>query len=417
MLLKIVPFAAEWEPAVRRFNERLQAHAADFQQRWGRPLSVGLQFPERAESPWLPKRPDREVFEEYWLAIDAGEARGGYVVKRQPYMIEGAVRECGVMRLPISEGIIDPAYNAVAMILMKDMLQRYPLVFTFAGSGWDQPVTRWLSRLKWPTTTVPYYIKVLHAQRFFRLARILRRKPWMAWMMDAAAWTGAGYAAVQLAQMRPWASKVDLSSTDVEVMERFDGKEDELWESCANTYRMIGLRTHNILNILYPEQVKEFRRLRVRRHGKLLGWAVVIVQPFQGDKFYGDLRVGIITDCLAPRENARIVTAHALHLLESEGADIVISHQSHDSWGAALRSLGFVPYKSRHFLALAPGLASHMTPLEAAVRSSHFTKGDGDGPTNLISGGLSQFSSDRAPTEGWSGTVPLSRDQRDILYP
>ncbi len=63
MALSIIPYTKQWIPAVKEFNARLAAHAGDFRCRWGREISNGLQFPEVAESLWLPKTRNPELFD------------------------------------------------------------------------------------------------------------------------------------------------------------------------------------------------------------------------------------------------------------------------------------------------------------------------------------------------------------------
>jgi len=298
--------------------------------------------------------------------------------------VGGAVRECGFLRVPISEGIINPAYMMVAMILMRDILQRYPLVFCLGMGGLRQPVAQWVQSLNWPRAIVPLYFKVLRPYRFLRMLRYLRRKPWLALLADMAACTGAGYAAIRLAQMRPWRPAADLSPTDVEVLPAFDQGADELWESCAASYAMVGLRTHDTLNTLYPAAATNFCRLQVRSGGRMCGWVVTVVRQDAENPLFGNLRVGIIADCLAAPADAKLVLAHATRLLQSADPDLIISHQAHETWGAALRELGYLSGPSVHDLALSPELARLLQPFDSRIRQAHLTRGDGEGPTNLI---------------------------------
>jgi len=384
MHIEVVPFTPEWLPAVRSFNQRLAAHQSEFLHRWNRTISSGLQFPEVAESPWLPKRPERTVYEQFMIAVEGDDVRGGYVIKHQPYFVGGAVRKCGFLRVPISEGIVNPAYMTVALILMQDILQRYPLVFCLGMGGLRQPLPQWLRSLNWPMAIVPLYFKVLRPYRFLRMLRYLRRKPWLALLADIAACSGVGYAAIRLAQMRPRLPAVEVRLTDVEVVQAFDGGADELWDSCAGSYAMVGLRTHDTLNTLYPAAATNFCRLYVRSHGLLRGWAVTVIRQDADNPFFGNLRVGIIADCLAAPADAKVVLAHATRFLQSAGPDLIVSHQAHETWGSALRELGYLPGPSILDLALSPELARLMQPFDSRIRQAHLTRGDGEGPTNLI---------------------------------
>lgn len=383
MKIEFVPYTTEWIPEVKRFNARLAAWRDTFAERWNRSLDNGLQFPEVAESLWLPKRPDREVYEEYTLAVEGSLVRGGYVVKSQPFLIAGKMQETTHFRLPISEGIIDASYVWVGPLLVRHALRRYPYVFSFIG-GYEQPYAKLLRALGWPMSTVPLYVKVLRSFRFLRLMKLFRTSPLRALLLDICAYTGIGGIAIKAAQLRWPGPSLRLHSLDFEVVKTFDSTEDTLWESCADSYSMIGLRTAHTLNALYPPGVQAFERLRVLAKGRNIGWAIVSLREGVDDPIYGDLRVGLIVDAMARPEDAPLVIRCATQYLSLQGVDLVTSHQAHARWGLALRKLGFVSVASRHIVALGPTMAASMSPFESLMRRAHLTKGDGDGPTNLI---------------------------------
>src|SRR6266705_69741 len=105
---------------------------------------------------------------------------------------------------------------------------------------------------------------------------------------------------------------------------------------------MIAVRNSETLNILYPANSKRFLSYKVTRGGGVLGWVVLLDTPMHNDKYFGNLRVGSIVDCLALPENASAVIRAATRVLEERGADLIVSNQSHAAWSTALRNAGFV---------------------------------------------------------------------------
>jgi len=203
-------------------------------------------------------------------------------------------------------------------------------------------------------------------------------------LADICAYTGIGGIAINSGQLRWPSDALRFRSSDFEVVKQFDSTEDTLWESCADSYSLIGLRTAHTLNILYPPGVQAFKRLRVRCNGKNVGWAIVSLQKFANHSTYGSLRIGMIVDALARPEDAPLVTRFATRFLSDQGVDVITSHQADARWGLALRRLGYFSAPSKHIVALGPKMAESMVPLELVMQRAHLTKGDGDGPTNLI---------------------------------
>jgi hypothetical protein len=305
-------------------------------------------------------------------------------VKEQPFLIAGRMQKVAHLRLPISEGIINPSYMSVGPLLMTDVLRRYPYVFSFGFGGYEQPHAELVRRMRWPMLTVPLYAKVLHSFRFLRLAQLLRTSRLRALLADICAYTGIGGIAINAVQLRWPGNALVFRSSDFEIVKQFDSTEDTLWEAYADNYSMIGLRTAHALNILYPLGVQAFTRLRVRSNGKNVGWAIVSLQKLADHPIYGNLRVGMIVDALARPEDAPLVACFATQLLSDQGADVVTSHQADARWGLALRRLGYFSAPSKLIVALGPKMAESMFPFDVVMQRAYLTRGDGDGPTNLI---------------------------------
>src|SRR5439155_16645333 len=97
------------------------------------------------------------------------------------------------------------------------------------------------------------------------------------------------------------------------AVERFDGWADDLWETCRDSYGFIAVRDSRALNAVYPAGFGALTRLRVQHRGADVGWMCVRSFSAAGTWFephFGDLKLGILTDGLAP-------PAHAISVMQA----------------------------------------------------------------------------------------------------
>jgi hypothetical protein len=355
MAIEMAPYAAAYGPAIERFHLRLAAGGAD----------PAMRFPETGgEGGW----PDTQL----WLAIEGGEVRGGYILRRQSFWFGGEAHAVAHYRLPLSEGLVNRAYAQLAFRLVRDALSREPRLYALGMGGWEKPLPQMLKRLNWRMAEVPFYFKTPHPYRFLRGIRALRTSRLRRVACDGAAWSGAGWLALWLMGVgRPTAGPEPR-----EMSGSFTGWADTVWENCRARYGMAAVRDAATLDRLYPESDPRF--LRVRAGG---GWAVLLDTAMRGHRQFGDLRVGTIVDCLAPPEDAGGVVRSAARLLEDRGVDLIVSNQLHGAWSDALREAGFRRAASNFLLAMSPALAARLEG--CADREMHINRGDGDGPIHL----------------------------------
>ena len=101
------------------------------------------------------------------------------------------------------------------------------------------------------------------------------------------------------------------------------------------------------------------------------------------NKYFGDMRVGTVVDCLAlPGEEPWVVAVTERHLA-TRGVDLIVTNQLHTAWCRAFSANGFFSGPSNYLFAAPKALAERMTPFEQNVGRVHMTRGDGDGPYNL----------------------------------
>ena len=372
--MKIIRYQQDHVSAVKEFNRRLRAGGIHFQ------------FPESPIPNWLPPVEGHRIFQEMFVAVeDSGVVRGGYILKHQEFVLNGERVDIGNYQLPLSEGVIDNAYNQLGLLLLQDALRRNPMLYALGMGGVGRPLPKLLSAFGWRVELVPFAFKVCRSARFFRNITYLRNTTVRKLLCDLAAFTGTGYLAINV--MQALHASGSPAPTDDTVAASFDNNCDTLWDLCKGAYSLSAVRDRATLSILYPESDERFIRLIVRGRSCAdsapLGWAVMLDTTMAGHKQFGDMRVGTIVDCLAaPGHEKSVIAAATLHL-GNRGVDIILSNQSHLAWIEALRSYGYLSGPSNFALATSPALTSRLTEIDPAFSRLHFNRGDGDGPIHL----------------------------------
>src|ERR1039457_281481 len=127
MGLRVVYYEASHEPAARAFNARMRAADA-----------LLFALPETAPAP-NPSTPVPGVeFRHFVVVDDAGEVRGGYFIRNQPFYIRGQVYGVGHYQAPLSEGIVDKRYAVVGAAMLAHALAEQPLLFAMGMGGGDR---------------------------------------------------------------------------------------------------------------------------------------------------------------------------------------------------------------------------------------------------------------------------------------
>jgi hypothetical protein len=370
MPIQIAQYAEPHVAAVRSFNRRLAGGGVPFQ------------FPESPVPSWLPRRAAAPLYQEIFVAVDGRAVRGGYSLKSQPFEINGEPHRVACLKLPLSEGTVDPRYGIVGAHLLKDAQARQPMLFALGMGGLERPFPQVLKRLKWSLVSCPFYFKVNRPFRFLRRIAVLRQRRSRRLLLDAAAYSGLG--AVALRGVHAWrgrrARPHDPAS---EIVPEFSGWADELWKQSRGAYSMVAVRDAAVLRTLYPASDKRFIRLCALRGGEPVGWAVMLDTSMSGHKQFGTLRVGSLVDCLCiPGTEARLVAAATRHL-EERGVDLIVTNQLHHAWGEAVLQSGYLRGPSNFGFAVSPRLAAALEPFAREVHRVHMTRGDGDGPIHL----------------------------------
>ena len=138
---------------------------------------------------------------------------------------------------------------------MRDALAREPMLYALGMGGWKQPLPRMLKRLGWRMCEVAFLFKVIHPFRFLRDIGALRTSRWRRLILDAAAYSGAGWLGLR---MMGHARRV--ARTESEIAPSFAGWADEVFEQSRPDYALLAARDGPTLDELYPAADARFLR-------------------------------------------------------------------------------------------------------------------------------------------------------------
>jgi hypothetical protein len=379
MPIEIVPYVPEMIDAVRAFNTRMR----DAGSHWG--------WYEDPHPDWVPKKPGQKTWREYWLAVeDKKDVRGAYALKPHEWWLRGEARLVTDWQGPVSEGAVSRQYNTLGLRLLRDMLKKHPLLYSWGHGGYNEPMVQMLRSLKWLLHDTPFILRVLKPARFLRLNKYLRNKDLNKLLFDIAAFTGLGtlgiHALHRAIEMRasPLPSLELFTRAEAEVVSTFGPWADELWEKAKHSYTAIACRDAATMNVLVPKNGWPAGiRLRVVKAGRTIGWVVVMDTNLAGDARFGDLRVGSVVDALAePRDAAEVIGA-AYRFLKERGSDLILSNQSHPEWIAGFEANGFFVLQNKRIFAVSPELAKVLDPFDVTKSGVFLTNMDGHGPHAL----------------------------------
>jgi len=371
MPIKLVPHSSELTDAVNAFNARMHAGGS----RWG--------FYADPNPDWIPKQDGAVSWREYHLAVENGEhVRGGYALKPQKWLIHGETEWVTDWQGPFTEALINPAYSALALRIIRDMLKKHPLLFSLGHGGSDEPIVQLLERLKWTLYGTSACLRILNPYRFLRLNAYLRKSRRNARILDLLAFTGTGkvgIAAIQTA-LRLW-HRPRRNRARAEVVETFEDWADDLWEQNKGYYSCLAVRDKQMMNTLLPSTGwPGGTRLKIYREEDLIGWSVVHTKDMDSDPRFGNLRVGLHSDCFGSPQDASEIVSATHDFLAARNVDLAFSNQSHPEWIKGFRNNGYLTLANRRVFAISPLFTEKLEPFSKTVAGLHLTNMDGHGP-------------------------------------
>lgn len=377
MKIRIIPHSAERSEAVREFNARMRNGGS----RWG--------FYPEPICEWLPPLDAASVWREFHLAVDEDEnVRGGYALKPQCWYINGVEHTVTDWQGPFSEGDIDNKFATMGLRMIRDMLKKYPLLFSWGHGGDGTPIVQLLRSMGWTLHPTPVCFYVVHPFRFLRQSTYTRRSRARRLAHDLAAFSGTGWVATKAAHAFQRAKHGGVrrsAGLRADVEAHFGSWADAVWQRCKDQYSALAVRDAQVMNRLLPVDGRwpEATRLRVRRDGLDIGWAAVRTTQLKDDARFGSMLLGSVIDCLASPADARDVISAATTHLRDAGVDLIISNQAHPAWATGFAANGYGVLPNKRYFAMSPSLASTLTPWETVRDGLHITNLDGHGPHSM----------------------------------
>jgi len=361
--MRIQPYTEDLEAAVKRFNERLRTGEQGY---WSLPES---------HVPKLPKLQNSYPYDELFVMVDGSEIRGGYLLTHRQFALQGeTILVAHGPQLSLSEAIVNRRYAMLGAAQARDALERQPVMYALGIGGLSEPLARLLAAMGWALSAVPFYFRVLSPSKLLANITYMRHRRSRAMALDLLRYSGLGNIGVRTAQFRlPRSVRVDA-----DIVAAFGAWADAIWHECSCDYSFVAARDGGTLNLLYPPSDSRCLRLRISRAGEDLGWVVMLDMQMSEHRYFGNMRIGVIVDCLAGPRNAYHVVSAAMRLLESRGVDLIVTNQLNYHWCRAFFSAGFLKAPSNFVLALSPMLAHKVRPLAATKNSIHMTRGDGE---------------------------------------
>jgi hypothetical protein len=371
MSLKLTAYKDEHKDEVALFNGRMQKGGSH------------TRLPADPQLDWLPMKDNSNIEQVPFIAIDkTGQVRGGVILKRQDFLIDGTKINIASYKYPLSEGIINPKYSIVGVQILRQALKIQPRLFGLGMGSLNLPYAQVLKAARWFLVPVPFWYLVVDANKFLKNIYILQSTPIRSLFSNALRVTGIGK--IALTVLRLWFKwKKTNPEISYETIDKFGDWTDKIWEEGKNLYNLLAVRNSDYLDRLYPEKETKFIRLKIVSKGKPVGWSILLNTSMNGHKYFGDMQVGTIVDCFSsPSFESDVISASRDYLVKHR-ANIIISNQSSDRWCYAMKNAGTISGPTNFFLALSPKLIDDLDCVNGGIGNFHINRADGDGPIHL----------------------------------
>ncbi|MCB1203784.1 MAG: hypothetical protein KDN18_05965 [Verrucomicrobiae bacterium] len=336
-----------------------------------------------ADVGWLSKKSaDQPIVRECFLAVEGGEVRGGFVLRKQDFILDGQVRTACNYQGPISEGIWDRRFALLGVQMLRAALRQEPLLYCLGMGNREQPLPKLLSAAGWPITEVPFRFKVVESGAFLREMRVFKKNRLLKWLSQAGRFSGLGQAGIAAYQgiRGGWNREAGLK---VSIVHEFGDWCDGIWTESREANRFTAVRDRNSQNCLFVRFPGKNLILRMENSERVVGWAVVRATQMEGDKYFGNLRVGSLVDCMCLNGSERDVIDGAERTLRGLGCQLILSNQTQDAWLAGMDRNGWLSGPSNFLISLSPQLAKLVGDFSESLGRLHFNRADGDGPIHL----------------------------------
>jgi hypothetical protein len=364
MPLTFVPSSPEYSAAIADFNRRLKERNA--------PTAFLL------SDELMEEESESAIRRGQFLATDSQAVRGGVIELDQPGWLNGEPIRALNYQSPLSEGIADSRYAAVGLQIVRFMQSRSPAAYIVGMGSRSNPLPRLLQAAGWTLSDIPFLYRVHKAGAFLRELQPLRTSFPKRMAADLARWSGLGAIAISVKQR----STVKPNARARPVKAWGDWA-DELWSRARERCSFAVERGRKSLEWMYPADDPRTRIFLVEQGSNPVGWGVCYDTHMKNNRYFGNMRVGSILDCVA-LDGAEPETAALVdEQLGILGCDLALVNHSHAAWVKAFERAGFSRGPSNYLLGMSKRLSEAVRSTPVGQERMHITRGDGDGRVHL----------------------------------
>jgi len=355
---------------IKNFNNELENHGFSFK----------LPIPD-----YKSVKTDDFIFENKFILTENNEAiRAGYTLKNQWFKINDSVQQIGYYYNPVTAGLFNKKYNACGILLLNDAQKKNPDLFCLGMGGYSEKLPKLLKGLNWKLQTIPFYFKICNPNSFLKNIEYLKNTKFKSFMIMLIKNSNLGWLFIKFffllheLFLSPFKKIHNIKDKKIET---FDEDLDLLWKNSKQNNSFIAVRNCEYLNKLYSD--KQFIKLKFIEKEKVVGWSISLCNKLKKHKQFGNMNLGSIVDCLSIKGYETSIIKKTAEILKKNGADLIVSNQSHIYWKNALKMNSFINGPSNFIFAASKTLSEKLINNSKSKNFIHITRGDGDGPINL----------------------------------
>jgi hypothetical protein len=110
---------------------------------------------------------------------------------------------------------------------------------------------------------------------------------------------------------------------------------------------------------------------------------VLLRQPLQENKYFGNMTAGVLADCLARPVDMAAVAGAASQRMRELDMDMGLANPIHVACLDGLHRSGWIAGPTNYGFALSKAVMALLGPVETALPAMHLMRGDGDGLSNF----------------------------------
>ena len=310
--------------------------------------------------------------------------RGGYTLKQQWFKINDDILKIGYYYNPTTAGLFNKRYNICGLTLLNDAVKKNSYLFSLGMGSYSNSLPKLLKTLKWRLKKVPFFFKVINPNSFLKNINYFKNSKLNTLLIYILEKTGIGWVLIKFIFLLT-SSVANIfhkrDEIECEKVNFFNDDINNIWEKSKKNNSFIALRNNEYINFLYKD--KKFIKLKFIEKNEIIGWSIAVCNKVNNHKHFGNMNLGSIIDCLALKDKEVNIIKKTLKILETEGADLVVSNQSHIQWKKAFWKNGFLRGPSNFIFASSEPLSKKLGFQNKLNDDMHITRGDGDGPINL----------------------------------